>query len=152
MDLNSSLKSPGYPLSSVLFLSQHIRGRRFPAASAVQLSLQSPKRSHSQPAFILGGIQSSNFFSARARCSKSVSISKYSKLFTSHISGKKLVEFQHSYFWLWGMKYPKMVVSLCSICALASSTWKKSCPQDLASWTVDYYLRQVSFHRWGTTS
>ena len=92
MDLHSSLKSPGYPLSSVLFLSQqHFRGKRFPAAPPVKLSLQSPKRRHSQPAFISVRTQSSKSFSARARYSESVSISIYSKLFATHISVKKII-------------------------------------------------------------
>ena len=51
----------------VFCLSQHIRGKKFPNSSAVKQSVQSFDRSCSHSAFISGRIQSSSFFSARAR-------------------------------------------------------------------------------------
>ena len=98
-------------------------GRKFARASAVKLSTQSFVRNLCDSALISFLIQSSSSFWARARYSESVFISNSSNLFTSQNLVKKLLYSSNlRNFAYWKMKNPKMIGSLCSICALASST------------------------------
>ena len=73
--LNSSLNRPGSLLSLCLCFTQHVLGKKFATASAVKLPIQSFARKLCHSALISGLIQSSSFFSARARYSESVSFS-----------------------------------------------------------------------------
>ena len=88
--LNSSLKRPGSLLSCCSCFTQHVRGKKFATASAVKVSTQSFDRNLCHSSLISGLIQASSSFSARARCSKSVSISNSSNLFISQNLVKRL--------------------------------------------------------------
>ena len=79
--LHPSLKKPGSLLSCCSCFTQHVREKQFVTASAVKLSTQSIDRNLCYSALILGLIQSSSSFSARARHSEYFSNS--SKSFTS---------------------------------------------------------------------
>ena len=99
-------------------------GRILLSASAVKLSTQSFDCNLCTTALVSGLIHSSNFFSARSRYSKSVSISNSSNLF---LSQKLVKKFYHSSnicsFLYWRMINPTMIGSLCSTSYNKLFTW-----------------------------
>ena len=90
VNLNSPLKKPCSLLSCCLCFTQHVREKKLATASALKLSKQSFDRNLCFSSLISVLIQSSIFFSARARYSESVSISNSSNLFASKNLVKKM--------------------------------------------------------------
>ena len=136
--LNSSWKSPGSHLSCYLCLAQHVREKKFPSQSAVQLSLQPLNHNSSHSLLISGRKRYSSSFSARARWKEFVSISKFSNMFRSQnlVKNPKV-----STFGVLHMAEGKTRQGL--VFGVQSVLWRVQrhimhCLRDLASWTVNY--------------